>query len=220
MRVEFLPYFEEFDLKQDFMEKVLKGLDKFGKIGICYVIQNKKQAEQLYDYLKNKKNVFMAGQVLGCNYDNVEKAEADAFVFVGTGRFHPIGIKRKTGKPVFVAYPPVFEQVEERGYESRKAKFLLDFDESKNIGLLVSTKKGQFNLKRALELKEKLKNMGKSPIIFLFDTLIPEDLVNFSEIDFWVNFACPRITDDYESFSRPILNWDEIYHKCNKGRNQ
>ncbi|MDG6221266.1 MAG: diphthamide synthesis protein, partial [Candidatus Thermoplasmatota archaeon] len=42
------------------------------------------------------------GQVLGCNLSSARdvEAEVDAFLFIGTGRFHPEGMAMSTGKKV------------------------------------------------------------------------------------------------------------------------
>ncbi|MCW6167815.1 MAG: diphthamide synthesis protein [Thermoplasmatales archaeon] len=46
-------------------------------------------------------------QALGCNYTGAEQvaAEVDAFLFVGTGRFHPIGLALATDRPVYSLDP-------------------------------------------------------------------------------------------------------------------
>lgn len=217
MEYELVPYFHEEKLKKKFLEKVKKKTEPYEKIGVCYLIQRKIQAQELCESMEK---AFMCGQVLGCNMTNVlkYKGEAHAFLLVGSGRFHGIEMKRVSEKPVFVAVPnqEIFEigDKELARMQGIKTRFTIDFHRSKNIGLLVSTKKGQFNLERAKKAKRKLEKSGKNAYIFLFDTLVPEDLENFSGIDFWINFACPRMPEDYERFPRPVLNWKEIEHEC------
>ena len=45
------------------------------------------------------------GQVLGCNFSAIKNLDADAFLYVGSGNFHALGIKLFTDKPVIVADP-------------------------------------------------------------------------------------------------------------------
>ncbi len=49
----------------------------------------------------------MPGQVIGCNYSNVKSIadEVEAFLFVGGGMFHALGIALSTSKPTFIADP-------------------------------------------------------------------------------------------------------------------
>ena len=70
----------------------------------------------------------------------------------------------------------------------------MKFLSSKNIGILVSIKPGQYNLKKAFALKKKLRD--KKCYIFLSDNIGAEQLENFPFIECWVNTACPRIADN------------------------
>ena len=47
------------------------------------------------------------GQVIGCNYSNVKSIanEVEAFLFVGGGMFHALGIALSTSKPTIIADP-------------------------------------------------------------------------------------------------------------------
>ena len=49
----------------------------------------------------------MLGKSRGCNYSNVKSIadEVDAFLFVGGGMFHALGIALSTSKPTFIADP-------------------------------------------------------------------------------------------------------------------
>ena len=47
------------------------------------------------------------GQVLGCSYAAATRLpeDVDGYIFIGGGRFHPLGLALKTGKPIVVANP-------------------------------------------------------------------------------------------------------------------
>jgi len=81
---------------------------------------------------------------------------------------------------------------------------LIKFYSAKNIGILVTTKPGQQYLKKATELKAKLKD--KQCYIFISDTIDLNDLENYPFIDSWVNTACPRLSD----YSSNIINIEEL----------
>ena len=52
-------------------------------------------------------HVGYAGQVIGCDYSNVKSIadEVEAYLFVGGGFFHALGIALSTSKPTIVADP-------------------------------------------------------------------------------------------------------------------
>jgi len=76
---------------------------------------------------------------------------------------------------------------------------------------LITTKPGQNNLKKALELKSNDKYKDKNFYFFLDDTVNFAELENFNFIDCWINTACPRIAfDDSIKMIKPILNIIEL----------
>ena len=160
--------------------------------------------------MTSKSNQVYETQVLGCDQSaagNI-KDKVDAFLYIGDGNFHPLGVALKTKKPVF-CFNPITEKfikikkTDIAKIEKRKKANYLKFLSSDNIGILVSTKPGQQNLKKAIRLKKKMKN--KKCYILLFDTLNVQELENFPFIQSWVNTACPRISDE-----KNIINIEDI----------
>jgi 2-(3-amino-3-carboxypropyl)histidine synthase len=72
---------------------------------------------------------------------------------------------------------------------------------------MVSTKDGQFNLGKALELKDRLESKNREALIFAGDELTPNNLLPF-RVDCWVNTACPRLVED--KYHRPVVNSEEL----------
>ena len=82
------------------------------------------------------------------------------------------------------------------------------FKDAKVIGILVSTKIGQMDIKKAKEIKEKLKPR-KSYILSMDE--ITSDKLEGIKVDAFVNTACPRIViENRGMFRKPILNSDEL----------
>lgn len=167
------------------------------KIGLVTTIQH---LDKLNSVKSQLKNAVKGGQVLGCNTSSAEKIndKVEAFLFIGSGQFHPIAIALKTKKPVFCLNPftkelKQIDKDEIEKYQKKQKASLTKFLSSNRIGILVSTKPGQYNMKKALELKNKA---DKDYYIFQFDTLNPLELENFNFIECWVNTACPRIADE------------------------
>ena len=192
------------------VKKAVKLLPK--KIGLVTTIQYKhklKDAKKLLE--KHKKTAVIAGIVLGCDVSNAKKIEkkVDAFLYIGTGEFHPLGIALETKKPVIIANPSssnvskVKKEDIEKIKKKRKGAYI-KFLTAKSIGILVSTKPGQNKLKQALKLKKKLKN--KDCYIFIADEINPGQLENFRFIECWINTACPRIADNITG----MINLEDI----------
>jgi 2-(3-amino-3-carboxypropyl)histidine synthase len=192
---------------------------QFKNIGTFTTVQFLPQVKQLESELRKKgKKVFSGGQILGCNPSgpiNIAN-NVDAFVYLGSGKFHPIAVALQSSKPIFVANP-LTNEVSRLSDEDRllflrvREQRMKEAISAKTFGILVSTKPGQNNLKLAKQVKSKLENKGKAAHIFVFETLNPESLLDFPQIEAWVNTACPRIAiDDFERFDRPIINADEL----------
>jgi 2-(3-amino-3-carboxypropyl)histidine synthase len=153
------------------------------------------------------------GQLLGCDVGAATKliGKVDAFLYIGSGEFHPLGVSFQTKMDVFTFNPVsgVFSKlnpIDVEKYKNSKKASLSKFLASDRIGFLVSTKPGQYSYMQALKLKDKLKD--KECFIFVFDTLDADEMQNFPFIDFWVNTACPRIADDKDK--RNIIDMAEI----------
>lgn len=168
-----------------------------GKVGLVSTIQYLDQLKNIKKYLKNS---VIGGQILGCDARNAIKIKnkVDKFLYIGTGEFHPIEVALQTNKPVYI-FNPISHKLlrlnenEIKSYKLRLKGKLTKFYLAVRIGILVSTKYGQYNMEEAVRLKNKIKEMKKEPYVFLFDTLNKDQLENFPDIQFWVNTACPRI---------------------------
>jgi diphthamide biosynthesis enzyme Dph1/Dph2-like protein len=123
------------------------------------------------------------------------KDKVDAFLYIGSGHFHP-GALIDLGKDIYL------QNGEKLEFKKRKS-MLAKFYASKNIGIIVSLKKGQQHMDWAEELKNRFKD--KSFYTFVCDTIDYNQMKNFPFVECWVNTACPRITDDIK-----VVNYEEI----------
>lgn len=213
------------------LKNSLTVLRDFKRIGLVSTIQHVHGLKSAKEFLEeNGKQVYLAkstkargqgisakheGQVLGCDVSAASQLDSmvDALLYIGTGQFHPIGIALETEKPVFTLNPHTerIAQVlegERKKYLARQAARLFKLKEAKKIGIIVSTKPGQYNLDQAEEIRTKLMKNGKQAEIFITDLITEQDLLNFSEVEAWVNTACPRLVDD--KFSKPVVNAEEL----------
>lgn len=155
------------------------------------------------------------GQALGCNYTGAEAVsdEVDAFLFLGTGRFHPVGLAFAVDRPVY-ALDPLRGELEppvDRGALIRERQLVVaGVRDARRWGILVSTFAGQNRSPTALRLQERARARGWDAEILLFDRLDGRDLEGRA-FDAYVNTACPRIAlDDGRQYPKPILTPPEF----------
>lgn len=154
------------------------------------------------------------GQILGCSTRTIKGYEGD-FVYIGDGIFHPKALLIHNKGQVF-AYDPKTEIQSNlthsdsdnlrRKIKGAYSKFLM----SKNIGILITTKPGQYKEK----LSDKL--IAKYPdktFYFLVDnTHNFGGLKDFPFVESFVNTMCERIGyDDMDVQGISIINAEDIY---------
>lgn len=176
------------------------------KWGVVTTIQHEHNIKQVIDQL----GAVNAGQVIGCNASGAElvKDKVDAWLFVGSGFFHPVKVALQTGQPVWLWNPATKElkQLDQKlvkDFERQKQASVNRFLHAEKVGIIVSTKIGQKNLMRAFELARR---KDKQYFIFACDELDVRKFEDFNFIDFWVNTACPRIADDKVN----VVNVDDL----------
>lgn len=157
------------------------------------------------------------GQVLGCNYSVISE-RADTHLYVGSGRFHPIGLSLVSGVDVLI-FNPVTGEISWTGDLSDKmmrkrhaAISVCDDSDGRTdktegyIGMIVSTKEGQ----NRRELAERLASLDDDCKIIEFDEIEPDRLDSF-DLRYAVCTACPRIAlDDSVRFDTTILTPEEF----------
>lgn len=219
MKAIFIP--TQYTGKVDFGRIELDKLPK--KLGIVTTAQFQNKTKEIIQYLKsNNKEIFIdkikqknEGQLLGCDQGAALKVQdnVDAFLYIGSGDFHPLGVAMSTNKEVYLFNPVTgvfskFNNKEIEKYKKQKKVNYIKFLSAENIGIMVSVKPGQYSYRKALEIKDKLEKKGKNAFIFVFDTLDAAEMQNFPFIDFWVNTACPRIADDKDK--KNVIDMGEL----------
>ena len=224
------------------VEKAVPLLEKWSKIGLATTVQHVQTLDNVKEILLHAgKTVVIgdaghmnySGQVIGCDYSNAKSVAGDveAFLFVGGGRFHALGVALSTSKPTIVADP--YEKrafsVDEGARKILKQRWasIEEAKKAKTFAVLVGLKPGQKRLEKALSIKEKLEKNRKKVILFAVRNVTPEVLMNFPTVNSYVNTACPRLSlDDASKFQKPVLtmneafvvvgelSWDEL---CRKG---
>ncbi len=218
--------FLEAEFQLDVTPSVIKALNllkDYKKIGLVTTAQHLHLIDEITGILKeNGKEVIMKegrgtqkAQVLGCNFSSIENLSVDAFLFLGSGNFHPLGIKLSTDKPVIIADPYHNEarnihEFTDRMMRIRFAK-ITKAREGERFGIIVSSKKGQYRMELAQSLKDTIEAEGKQAFIIFMNQITPELLVPYRDLDAFVVTACPRIAiDDANIYDKPLLTPEEL----------
>jgi len=209
----------------DVAEKALPMLEKWKKIGLATTVQHVQSLDYVREILVragktvmigDARRVNYSGQVLGCDYSNAKSIAGDveAFLFIGGGRFHALGVALSTSKPTIVAdlYQRKVYSIDEEASRIVRQRWasVEEAKKAKTFAVLVGLKHGQRRLDEALRLKEKLEVCGKSAVLFAIKEITSEMVLNFSTVDAYVNTACPRVSlDDASRFKKPLLTLSE-----------
>ncbi len=143
------------------------------------------------------------GQVLGCNYASAD-IDADQVLYVGGGKFHPLGLAMEHPDKKVVIADPVNNVVTvadtEKFMKQRYGAVHRAMDAEK-WGVIFCTKIGQGRWETA----ERIVDENENAYLITMDEVTPDRLRNF-DMDAFVNTGCPRITtDDGPQFHKPML---------------
>lgn len=183
----------------------LKNIQK--NISIFYSIQYEDIAKDIKKNLSDSHNILNFSQVLGCSKPSISE-KTEVILLISSGKFHGISLAYETKKPVFIFDNYNLKKISKKeigNFEAKKKTSYLNYLNSEKIGILISTKPGQNKIKKALELKDKIKD--KEVYFFIANNLNFNELENFSKIDSWINTACPRLDLD----SSKVINFKDLF---------
>ncbi len=152
------------------------------------------------------------GQVLGCSFTAAKVPGIDEILFVGTGRFHAMGIAIAARKCV-VALDPLTGTAQEVSGDTllrRRFAVIEKARTAQSVGIIVSTKSGQ----QRMALAQRLLTLSPKTAIVLMREVSPDELLNLG-FGCYVNTACPRLAyDDQVRFPVPVLSPQEFEIVC------
>jgi len=210
-KIIYVPLFSNVDV-EPIMEQSLEELD-VGDVGLVTTAQHMNLFEDMKEWLeardfdvhtrKGDDRLTHEGQVLGCNYASAD-IDADQVLYVGGGKFHPLGLAMEHPDKKVVIADPVNNTVDvadtEKFLKQRYATVHKAMSAEK-WGVIFCTKIGQGRWDQANEIVENNDNA----YLITMDEVTPDRLRNF-DMDAFVNTGCPRITtDDGPQFHKPML---------------
>ena len=191
--------FKDSEIEYNLLDK-LKGKT----ISLAATIQYIGLIPRVKDYLESKgkkvimkKGAYYDGHVLGCNSPALDDS-ADTRLIITDGKFHAMNNAIQLQKEIYVFTTKTLEKIEQKEIDAhnkktqiKKTKFLV----AKNVGLLISTKHGQFQ-KGINNIRDKIKKSGKNVYLFEADDINTAEFENFPQIQMWVNTACFGLARD------------------------
>ena len=206
------------------LKKSLSHLKKFKTLGLSYSIQHRHDIEKVRRFFESHgKKIILSkkigfadyeGHIIGCEYGGLKAIQknVDAFVILGN-RFHSLGAAIAVEKPVILLDVYNDEVTNTEGVRDKilkqRAISIQKLKDAKNVGIIIEIKPGQ-RFGNPKYLVDKLKEMGKDPVVITMNEITPEKIMNFYHIDAFVELACPRIAvDDFAKYPKPILTFKE-----------
>ena len=206
------------------LKKSLPSLKKYKTLGLSYSVQHKHDIPKVIKFYEhNGKKIILSekigfaayeGHVVGCEYGGLKTIQnkVDCFVILGN-QFHSMGAAIAVNKPVILldVYNDDVRSMEEIRGKILKQRIISveKVKDAKRIGILMEIKPGQKFGSPKLLIK-KLRDNGKEVIVISISEITPDKLMNFYNIDAFIELACPRIAvDDYAKYNKPIITYRE-----------
>ena len=143
-------------------------LTGYNRIGLATTVQHVQTLDLVREILVragktievgDARRLAYPGQVIGCDFSNVKSvaSDVDAFLFIGGGKFHALGVALATSKPTIIAdpYGGISYSIQEEIVKILKQRYacIEEAEHAKVYGILVSLKPGQQHLDEALKIK-------------------------------------------------------------------
>ncbi|POG57135.1 diphthamide biosynthesis enzyme Dph2 [Haloferax marisrubri] len=214
-KIIYVPLFSNVD-PFPIMEDALDDIEG-DEVGLVTTAQHMNRFEDMCDWLeergytvqtrKGDDRLTYEGQVLGCNYASAD-IPADDVLYVGGGKFHPLGLAMEhPDKNVVIADPVnnVVTIADTRKFMKQRYASVHKAMDAEKWGVIFCTKIGQGRM----EIAEKILEDNDNAYLLTMDEVTPDRLRNF-DMDAFVNTGCPRITtDDGPRFHKPMLTPQE-----------
>ncbi|KTG30762.1 diphthamide biosynthesis enzyme Dph2 [Haloferax profundi] len=214
-KIIYVPLFsnvDPFPIVEDALDEI-----EGDEVGLVTTAQHMNRFDDMCDWLeergytvqtrKGDDRLTYEGQVLGCNYASAD-IPADDVLYVGGGKFHPLGLAMEhPDKNVVIADPVnnVVTIADTRKFMKQRYASVHKAMDAEKWGVIFCTKIGQGRM----EIAEKILEDNPNAYLITMDEVTPDRLRNF-DMDAFVNTGCPRITtDDGPRFHKPMLTPQE-----------
>jgi len=171
------------------------------------------------------------GEVLGCTAPSdlgktvstvsgtrTEPSTDHVMLFIADGRFHLEAAMIANPSLRALRYDPYSKSLTDEKYETEKMKSIRQNaihramePEIKTYGIILGTLGRQGNPAILGHVRSLLRKHHKKSFVLLLSEIFPKKLEMFSQVDVWVQIACPRLSVDWgHFFHKPVLSAYEL----------
>lgn len=154
------------------------------------------------------------GEILGCTAPKLPSGTA--LIYLGDGRFHLEAAMIANPTLEAYKYDPYEKKFTEEHYDHlkmrRNRKNAIDqAKNAKKFGLILGTLGRQGSVKVMQHLQDQISAHNKESALILLSEIFPTKLELLSDIDAFVQVACPRLSIDWgTAFPKPLLTPYEL----------
>jgi 2-(3-amino-3-carboxypropyl)histidine synthase len=151
------------------------------------------------------------GEILGCTSPQLGDGACDALLYIGDGRFHIESMMIANPLVPAFRYDPYAKVLSKETYDHDtmqrvRRQAISTAAKARVWGVIVGTLGRQGNVSIVNSLVEELHAAGKDAFVVLLSEIFPSKLALFSDVEAWVQVACPRLSIDWgRAFAVPLL---------------
>jgi 2-(3-amino-3-carboxypropyl)histidine synthase len=152
------------------------------------------------------------GEILGCTSPRLlPTANVDLILYLGDGRFHLESAMIHNPEIPAYRYDPYSRKLTHESYDHKelhtlRREAITSAKSAKKWGLILGSLGRQGNPHTMNLIEERLEAQGIQFINLLLSEIFPGKLALMSDVDCWVQVACPRLSIDWGyAFPRPLL---------------
>ncbi|KAI2462859.1 putative diphthamide synthesis protein-domain-containing protein [Annulohypoxylon bovei var. microspora] len=152
------------------------------------------------------------GEILGCTSPRLSDDDAvDLILYLGDGRFHLESIMIHNPAIPAYRYDPYSRKLTRETYgheemQTLRREAITTAKKAKKWGLILGSLGRQGNPHTMTLIEKKLEEMGVPWVNLLLSEIFPGKLAMMSDVECWVQVACPRLSIDWGyAFPRPLL---------------
>ena len=201
---------------QHVMDVLCHNFKSESTIALVSTIQFVSALQSIHRELQGKLNTVIPqsrplspGEILGCTSPRLPPV--DALVFIGDGRFHLESIMISNPSVPAYCYNPYSKSFTREYYEhdvmlKTRKDAIAKAASAQRFGIILGSLGRQGSPNILTHLQDLIKKQGKECVVVLLSEIFPEKLKLFTDVDAWIQIACPRLSIDWgSSFQKPLL---------------
>ncbi|KAI9733599.1 MAG: Diphthamide biosynthesis protein 1 [Cirrosporium novae-zelandiae] len=151
------------------------------------------------------------GEILGCTSPQLSTDNVDILLYLGDGRFHLESAMIQNPKLPAYRYDPYSRKLTRETYDHNEMQkirqdAITQAKSAKKWGLILGSLGRQGNPNTMTMIEDHLKAQGIPFVNLMLSEIFPGKLAMMSDVECWVQVACPRLSIDWGyAFPRPLL---------------